>query len=272
MTYDATERSVQDAAPIELYTFTAYGEDYRFCTAATDQIVQLRRYQSAQITRTAPQQSGEIARNNIQVRTRQDFPITTFFDGFPPSDVILLKIERIHRGLDQPPAPFWNGRVLSCRYERDEAIFHCENIHTSLRRPGLRRLYGRGCPYVLYGPECRVDIELFKQSITVDAVNGRSIEAAAFDVAEDGRWAGGVVIYDAGNGRVVQRGIIAHQGDTILVTHPIPELEAGATIVAAPGCKHMLDDCHNFFDNRRRYGGLAPYLAGKNPFGPNALF
>lgn len=271
MTYDTNERSVQDAAPIELYTFQVYQTVYRFCTASTNQTVQLRTYTAAAIKRSAPESTGEIARNNITIRTRADFPVTDLFNGVPPSDVVLLVIQRLHR-TDTVPQPFWNGRVLSCKYEGDEAVFHCENIYTSLRRTGLRRKFGRGCPWVLYGPDCRAVEAEHAVSVTLTDVDGRSLSGAGFNVGSDGRFAGGYVKWESAPGIVHQRGIVGHDGDTVTITYPIPELSSGTTISASPGCKHNLADCDAFFDNVENYGGLAPYLAGKNPFGNNSVF
>lgn len=271
MSYDTIERSVQDAAPVELYTFQVYTTAYRYTSAAQDQTVDLRRYEAQQIQRSAPEASGEIARNNITLRTRHDFPITAFFDGVPPSSVVLLKIDRIHRG-DDTVRPFWNGRVLSCKFEGDEAVLHCENIYTSLRRPGLRRLYGRGCPYALYGTECRADPEQFRIAATLASVDGRTLESATFDAIADGRLAGGFVQFEGVTGEQQVRGITSHEGPFVNITHPFVELEAGADVVVLPGCGHNVDDCQNFFDNIDNYGGLAPYLAGKNPFGSNSVF
>lgn len=271
MTYDTNERSVQGAAPIELYTFTVYQTNYLYTTASTNQVVQLREYEAFPLRRSSPKASGEIARNNIEVRARHDFPIAAFFDGSPPSTVVLLAIARIHR-TDTVPQPFWNGRVLSCKFEGDFAVFHCENIYTSLRRPGLRRLYGRGCPYVLYGPECQADEELHEQSVVLASVDGNALESGTFDVGSDGRYAGGFVEIELVAGEPIRRGIVSHDGRFVYLTHPIAGLEAGMTVRVLPGCKHNIVDCHNFFDNVDNYGGLAPYLGGKNPFGNNGVF
>jgi hypothetical protein len=272
MPYDTLERSEQDAAPVELFTFTVYNQQYLFTSASDDQLVDLRSYEAQPMEMTEPEQTGEIPRNNITIKTPQNHPMTQFYDGRPPSTVVLLQVVRYHRG-DNESISYWNGRVLSCKYRGDEALFHCENIYTSLRRTGLRRLYGRGCPYDLYGPECHAAEVAFRQTIVLDAVTGIELEADALDTGSDiGRYGGGFIEWEPTPGELVRRGILSHNVRSIFLTHEIPDLVAGANVFVYPGCGHNLLDCNDFFNNIENYGGLAPYLAGKNPFGQNSVF
>lgn len=271
MSFDANEKSVQDAAPVELYTFRAYNTFHRFTSQATDIVVQSQSYQAAAIRRSSVSQTSELPRNAMTLRTAPDFPVTTYYEGVPPSTVILLTIARIHRG-DTAAQPIWNGRVLNCKWERDEAVFHCESVYTSLRRTGLRRLYGRGCPYVLYGSQCGADEAAHRIDVTVESVSGTTVQASALAGQPDGRWIGGFLSFEHVAGNVIRRGITDHSGDTIELTHRIPELSGGDAVRVHPGCAHDLADCNDFFANAENYGGLAPYLAGKNPFGGNSVF
>lgn len=270
MTYDAIERSTAEAQPIELYAFQVYTSEFLFTSAAEDQVVQLRRYRQHRLHRSEPQQSGEIARNFLTIRSAPDFPMTSFYNGTPPSTVVLVRILRMHRQ-ETVPTWFWGGRVLSCKFEDEAAVFHCENIHTTLRRPGLRRLYGRGCPYALYGPECRAIEAEHRVSAALVSVSGRTLESPAFGNVPDGRWAGGFITIDLGAGPE-SRTVLAHVGDLVVLTHAIPGLASGMTVEAVPGCAHDEADCEDVFDNLRNYGGLGVNMAGRNPFGPNGVF
>lgn len=271
MTYDARERSEEDAAPIELYEFRVYDSLYLFTTAATEQTVALRTYAPQPMQRSKPESTTEIPRQNITVRTRPDHPMTQFYEGNPPSTVVLLRIQRYHRG-DADPNPFWSGRVLNCDWQQNEAVFYCESIYTSLRRTGLRRLYGRNCPYEHYGRECKALEAAFRSEATLTAVDGIALSAAAFDAEDDGRFIGGFISWEPIAGEVIRRAIIGHTGDTVQVTHPVPGLEAGQVVLAHPGCARNIADCNDFYDNIENYGGLAPFMQKINPFGGGNVF
>ena len=272
MVYDTAERSEQDAAPLELYAFTVYNQVYRFTSASDDQEFALSTWEAQTMDRSSFKVTGELPKNDLTIDARQDHPITAFFSGQPPSTVVLLQIIRVHRG-DTDDISFWNGRVLGCRYRGRSAIFQCENIFTSLRRPGLRRLYSRGCPFDLYGAECQVNPLAHRVTATLDAVTGAELQSTALNTDPDiGRYAGGYIEWEQAPGQIVTRGIMAHAGNSIFVSHPVSGLAAGASIFAFPGCKHDIPDCNDTYNNLERYGGLTPYLAGKNPFGGNSVF
>lgn len=271
MVYDDRERSEEDAAPIELYQFTVYESDYLFTTASTRQTVELRDYEPQPMRRSSPEATTEIPKQNLTISAAADHPMTAFYTGNPPSTVVLLRILRLHRG-DATPQPFWAGRVLNCEWRGDEAHFYCESIYTSLRRTGLRRLYGRGCPYVLYGDQCKADEELFKSNVTLLTVDGNTLTGTAFGDESDGRYTGGLLSVEQVSGEVVRRAIIEHVGTSIKVTHAIAGLEAGDVVQAFPGCAHDLADCNDFFANTDNYGGLAPFMQKLNPFGGGNVF
>ncbi len=270
MTFETREVSMQDGAPIELYEFSVYGTAHRYTTASVDQDVLTHTYTSTPMSRTEIEETNEIPRNDLTITVPRDFPILDFFDSSPPSDVILLKVTRLHRG-DSTPVPWWSGRVLNGRREGNQGLLTCESIYTSLSRPGLRRQYSRLCPHVLYGAACKAVDSGFKVDTPLDSVDSITLTAAVLATFPDAKFAGGLLEWEQSPGVVQRRGIKSHVGNTILITHPMAGLAAFASVSIFFGCKHTLDDCRDTFSNTDNYGGF-PYIQAINPMGATTVF
>jgi uncharacterized phage protein (TIGR02218 family) len=272
MTFEAEEESKERGSPFELYEFMVYGRVLRFTTEPQDVENDGKLYTTAPIRRSEFEETGELSRNDITLTTARDFPVSEFFRVSPPSEVILLTIWEVHRHDAMSEAVVvWSGRVLNVTKRGLQATFECQNVFTSLLQPGLRRTYGRMCPHVLYGPSCKAPEEDFKFTADVTDVDGLQIQAGAFAGFDDGRLAGGFLEWEALPGQIEKRGIKAHEGSSIYLTHAIEGLGGGATVTAAPGCAHDPEDCTVFFSNYPNYGGF-PDVPTKNPFGTNSIF
>src|SRR5690606_23436243 len=124
-----------------------------------------------------------------------------------------------------------------------KATILCETSATSLRRTGLRRLYGRMCSFVLGGPACGVDLPAMAVPGTVTAVGAGTVAAAEWGALPAGYFDGGVLVYTTA-GVTERRFITAHQGATLYLDRPAPGLEVAAVAQAMPGCDHTLATCH----------------------------
>lgn len=270
MTFEIREESDEDGSPIELYTFTVYGVAYYYTNAADDQTVGPITYAAWPIEHSEIDESADLEKQNITLTVAQDFPIMLFYDSAPPSDVITLQIQSIHRG-DTEVVTFWNGRVTNGRRNGPQGQLFCENIYSSLKRSGLRRLYGRLCPHQLYGPACGLADTSFRILIPVDAVGGLEIDSAILATYPDDRFAGGMVQFEPEPGRILKRGIKSHVGQTLTITHPMEDLEALDEVYVYLGCKHTLTDCDETFSNSLNYGGW-PYIPRISPMGQSSVF
>jgi len=150
MTYDARELSMQSGEPIEMYHFIVGSTHHRFTSAKSAITYDGNTYQPALIKRGSIDFTTEKGRNNLKIQTVRDFAIAELFKVSPPSDVILLVVHRVHYG-DSDGAVIWSGRVLNCEWSGSTASINCEPVSSSLQRVGLRRMYQRQCPHVLYG-------------------------------------------------------------------------------------------------------------------------
>lgn len=271
MTYDARERSAEDGRPVELYTFTRGVVASRYTSADRTQLVAANTYTAAVIKRGRLEQSAELNRRALKLTVARDFPIAELFRVSPPSDAVAVVLQRFHVDDDQV-ATLWTGRVMNVSWGSDvgQATITCEPLDASMRRTGLRRLYGRGCPHVLGGPGCNVDLATFAVAGTVTAVGPFTVTAPEYATQPDGYFDGGVLAYAIG-GTTERRYIVAHAGSVLTLDRRALGLGVAAVAQAMPGCDHTLATCHDKFDNSANYGGQ-PFIPTKNPMGGDPVY
>jgi uncharacterized phage protein (TIGR02218 family) len=280
VTYDEAERSEQSGAPVELYLFTRNAFDLSTPCVPASSEQPLYRYTSAEaavqydgeawlpepLLRSSIEVTPEQARLPLEIRTRRDLPVCDLFRVAAPTDVVAVTVYRLHR--DESPADaivLWTGRVLNCAWNGATAVLNCEPVSTSLRRPGLRRLYQKQCPHVLYGPLCGVERAAVSVEATVTAIDGMTVTVAGLDELPYG---GGFVEWTTADGALERRFIKEASGsptDTLLLSRPPTGLEVDDAVTVYPGCDHTMSTCETVFNNLPNYGGF-PFIPTKNPF------
>lgn len=277
MTFAAQETSIQEGQPVELYVFTAGVRVFYYTAAPETLIYETKEYQALQIERGAIEDAGDISKVGMSVTAQRDIGVADLFRVAPPSEVVVLNIYRLQLSdgaLEKKL--FWTGRVLSCEWmEGSRCTFSCESLLSSMRRPGLRRLYQRQCPHVLYGAACGLVNTSHRTTIVLDdpfsEVTGTTVKDPAIDAQPDGFFAGGYLEFEAAPGVIERRGIRTHVADAITLTHPIQGLAVTATVQLFAGCDHTLETCNTKFSNADNYGGF-PFVPKINPFGGANVF
>ena len=257
MTYDAREVSMQSGEPIEMYHFAVNGTDYRYTSAKSAVSYGGHTYSPALIKRGSIDFTTEKGRNNLKLQTVRDFPVADLFRVMPPTDIILLTVHRVHYG-ETEGVVIWSGRVLNCEWSGSTASLNCEPVSSSLQRVGLRRMYQRQCPHVLYGGACGVEKADFSVSATLSGVSGLTLTSASFALG-DGYLAGGYLAF--GNEK---RFITNHVGSVITINFSLA-VAVGNIVTVYAGCDHSLPTCDGKFSNSENYGGM-PYIPIQNPF------
>lgn len=269
MTYAAIETSAQDGAPVELYRFTMGAAEWFYTSSEADVEYDGETWLSRPITRNSLAQSPERIRNNLQLQVPRTLEVAEIFRVSPPSDIVAVTLLRYHRG-DAESVVLWMGRLLSVAFKQATADLSCEPVSTSARRTGLRRLYQRQCPHVLYSSACGVMKIYHAWSTTVTGINGVNIDVASL---EDKPYAGGYIEFDNGEAGIERRFIrsAAVTGTGLVLSHALPTLEVGSSITVFPGCDHTTATCRDVFNNLPNYGGF-PYIPQKNPFDGNPVY
>jgi uncharacterized phage protein (TIGR02218 family) len=265
--YDAYESRRDSGAPVELYEFTLEGSTWRYTSADADQSWGGETFEAVPLGRSEIDESAEINRQNLQITVTVDHPVADLYRMAPPAGMVLLRIRRMHRGDSEAEAVIiWMGRVLNCEWSGREAILAAEPLYTSIRAPGLRRMYSRLCPHVLYGTACRANPDAFGSAATVTSVAGLAVQVSGAHSGTAGYWAGGLLAWVDGLGHTRRVAIESHSGSgQIRLIAPLPGLAAGAAVTLWPGCDHTLTSCREKFDNRENFGGFK-WIPGVNPF------
>lgn len=270
MTYDARETSWHDGQPVELYEFRRGVDHWRYTSADADISYSGFVWASVPIERSRIEQGSEMNRSDLKITLPRDNEVALLFRAQPPGDVVTVSVLRQHRG-DSDTKAIWLGRVINVTWRESVAELTCEPVFTSLRRPGLRRMYQLNCPHVLYGIDCNVPQLSYKTTDVVNAVNGAVISVAAAAGHPDGYYTGGFVHWLSATGVTDSRMIIAHTGQDLTLDATIQGLTAGENVDIYPGCNHTMSDCDGKFGNIENYGGF-PFIPGINPFDGSMIF
>ncbi len=274
MSFDDLEKSVESSRPVELYTFVHQSQVFRYTTDSADiTILGATYFHQPGLSRSVIEDTGSVNKSSLTITAPDDFAVAALFEVYPPSAVVQLILERTQRADPTDKKKFWLGRVLNVSWKTGASILTCESMFTRLKQPGLRRIYSKNCPHLLYGNECKADPEAFKSIVNVDAIldGGFKIQSSTFASKPDGYFKGGKVRWFDDDGINFFRGVVEHVGDVITMTHPMQTLTVGQALEAFAGCDRTKPTCVDKFSNLVHYGGY-PYIPAQNPFGQNSVY
>lgn len=270
MSYTTVETSAQSGRPVELYEFLNGATAYRYTSADGDVAYGGHTYTAVPIARGAVEATSETARLALEITCARTVGVLDLFALMPPAEIVAVTLRRLHAG-DGEAITLWMGRILNVTLNNESAGIHCESVYTSLKRVGLRRLYQKGCPHVVYGAGCALDRNTFKAVKTVSSVAGTVITLGSMGAFADGYFAGGYLEWESVTGYFERRAIRSQVGAVVTLSFPLPGLAASASVNLYPGCDHTLVTCNTKFSNRLNYGGM-PHWPSKNPFDGTIIY
>lgn len=274
MTYDAHEYSVQNGDPIFRILFVQGATEYRYTTAPYISGDSSGTWEPVALDTSQITQSNEMAKDSVKLTLPRDNAFARLFLGGVPEQITSVTIFRGHAGdVDDQFGVYWKGRVAGTSATGDAVTLECENIFTSMRRPGLRARYQKTCRHALYGRGCRLNDYDFATPGVVTAVNGFTVTIQVLTDSNgsvaDGYLTGGMI--ETADGFL--RYITKHAGTQLTLVRPFPALEEEvssssglANVTLYPGCDHTRTTCKDKFNNLDNFGGF-PWIPGKNPFG-----
>lgn len=266
MTFWAFELLGFGGKPVELYEFTDGVTTWRYTSQARAVTWGGHTWAGASIRRGDINNRHELAQDKLSV----EFPCTHEFAGqligYPSEDVIYLTVRRGH--LNDPDAEFvviWKGAVAMAKGAGERIAVECSTAAAALRRAGLKRRYGKNCPYALYGDACGVNKDDFAVAGTVSAVSGNSLTVAAASGYDDGWFDGGMV--EAGG---YFRMVTAHIGSGITLLWPFRSMAVSDAVTLYPGCARTDQVCDSKFDNLPNSGAFR-FIPDDNPVGGGSI-
>ena len=270
MTYTARELSATTGQPIELYTFARDYQRWRYTSADRDVSTLDGTFLARALSRTAIETSPERVRGNLTITVPRDIEVAELYRVSPPTLAVTCIVQQMHAG-DSEVATIWTGRIASVEFNGPSAEISLEPVNASMKRIGLRRIYQRQCPHVLYGAACAVNREAFRVDGVVDSVTGATVTVPEASLAAAGHYSGGYLEWEVETGIIERRFIADHSGSLLGVTSSPYGLSPGQAVKLYPGCDHTLATCGAKFGNAPNYGGF-PFFPQKNPFGGDPIF
>lgn len=279
MTILAQEEGGIRGRPRELYRFTRGSNTWRFTSNDSDVVAIDGTYITEDIKRSSIEYTGDLNRSNLVITVGGANDIAEMFKGAAPGEIVAVTVMRLHETMEDDGVPgastssitLWTGRVLGSRWGPVGAELQCEPASISLKRIGLRRLYQRQCPHVLYSEICGASRALFLTTATITLLSGKQITVGSVGGHPDGMFSGGYLSWASAGGYSEYRMILSHVGMVLTVAYPLPPSATGTQITLYGGCNHTTSDCNTKFNNLNNYGGF-PYIPEKNPFGGSPIF
>lgn len=270
MTFEAREASIELGEPIMLAQFALGMKSWYFDAADQDLTYDGNTYLSLpggmQLSRI--QDSGEFAKNNVKMTVDRLHPIAELWRVSPPTAVCAIILKEIHLAeVDDSVA--WLGHVSNVSWgESGTADILLSPGTTAMASNGLRRLWQKGCPHVLYGKQCGLDPETNAFDATITANDGLTLTAAEFD--NGSKLAGGFISWTDVDGVTDWRFIMSRTGTSVRTMTRAPLLEVGTVVRVYVGCDHTITRCAEL-NNTDNMGGI-PYFQGKNPFNGTMVY
>ncbi len=250
-------------ADIELYTFTRGADVWRITPHEFDVTLGGDTWLSTQVGRNGLAYGAEPAKSSLELTIQPDSPIP--LSAINPATSgeftqVTVRSAILSNGFAWLNNVVWMGRITSVEFGGDGATLRCESVMVSLKRVGLRRLYGRKCSLTLYQSPCNA-IQISATGV-VSEVDGRRIGIEGdIPLAVAGALAGGWLETASG-----VKHMIDSEVDVTRFTLLYPAaIAVGDTVTLVAGCDHTTTTCDTRFGNLDNFGGQ-PGIPQQNPF------
>jgi len=262
---DSAEKSTYGANPWEGYWFSCGPLNFYYTGNDTEQTVNGHLYTRETISHTEIEQNQEMRSGSIEVSLPLDNPVALLFRDYLPVRPVGLVLYRAMDGETGVIAHFTG--IVSSHKVRETMTLVCVSDQDALKKriPALR--YQIQCPRRLFSPLCGVNKAAFMTLAEVSSVSGKTVKSSTFASKVDDYFKGGMVEVPA-LGAVMA--VSAHAGDTLTLFHSVAGLEAGAMVVAYPGCGGTESECASKFGNLVNHLGFS-HIPSTNPFGERGI-
>lgn len=265
------------ATKTELYRFSeqATGLVWRYTSGNEvvmydDDGTGAKAYTPVSIARSEAEIKTELARANIEIELPLTNELSIRWLRDNGEKIVSVTIFQRERGGTFNVV--WKGRLVSLIPNMTQMVLKMESIFTSLRRPGLRARYQRGCRHALYGRGCTLNPEAFASVGNITSVTGETFTIAEAATHPNGYFVGGMLRAPDGNLSY----IVNHVGTLITIQRLsyslVSAIAAGLPVAIKlyPGCEHNRTACSSKFNNILNYGGF-DFIPVKNPMGGSSI-
>ncbi|OWJ91123.1 hypothetical protein B6S59_25465 [Pseudomonas sp. A46] len=273
MSFDSRERSLDAGVPIRLYQFSRGVLRWLYNTSDRDITWNNQVFRSVigGISDNGIRQTGVSAQDAFVVNAPADIEVAQLFRVSRPSAEISLKVFDLHYG-DAEAICRYVGSIASVKWPTlDSCTINCQDIESSMERPGLIDTYSLTCTTTLYSNKCKVDRNLHRVETTIQGLAGLTISAADFASYPDGWFNAGYIEWSIGSGEYDTRHVESHVGSDLTLLGGSVGLQIAQAIRAYPGCDFLAQTCHDKYGNLDNHRG-ANHMDGKSPFDGEQVF
>lgn len=272
MAYETFEMSRIEGQPATLYLFQ-WGTAQTTFYAYTDADVPIEHegitYVPTVIGRQGIEASGSLDRKALEIDIEPAASIVQMYADNPPSVKVGLTIFQGHvTDTETDYRVIWSGAVKNINREPPYAKIIGEPLDTLMSRPGLRRYYMYGCPYVLYDENtCRANKLTHMRTATPTLIGGNFVRFPSGwqgAIARE-KYIGGYIEWTDADGNLQRRTMIdfGATSDEVIVGNT-RRLASGQAVTLYAGCQRTTADCKSLHANIVNYGGQ-PYIPLENP-------
>ena len=251
MTHAAREVSRFGGQPVDCYRFAHGSEVWRLTTSDVPQTLPDGTYVPEALVAGPIRRSEEWDSGSMTITLDYLHPIARLFQASRPREPVLVTAYTFHRGESEFPIKF-QGEVAMATATARAAVLQCVPSTYRLKKRVPVLIYSSRCPLALYGDRCGVNRAAFRDRVTIGAVNGAEITAAALGARANGWYVNGYVQTLQGETRFV----IRHVGGLIELEYPLPVV-AGQQLDVFAGCDRSESTCRSKFSNIENHLGFA---------------
>jgi uncharacterized phage protein (TIGR02218 family) len=266
MSVDAYEQSAYDGKPGQLFRFDVGSTIYGYTNAPKPYTHLGVEYRPLVIRMDDIRQSLAEGSPTIGVTLDSASEVAQAFVPYMPHEPIKLRVFRYHRGDDEYATELIAEVTnASLNEDNDETALTVRMIASNMDRKVPWPSFQRTCNNVLYGPQCRVNPDLYRVETTLTGAAGVLVSSADFEVGDPTFFVAGWVRNLRTNER---RWVVRQDGPVLTLQTPFIDARGGDPIEALAGCDLLKTTCETKFNNLHRYWGFGD-VPTKNPFRDN---
>ena len=267
MTYDASEISVQDGQPVELYKWLLRegGQGWYYTSAGYEINYGGNVYAPLEgLYRDDLDDADDPLKTECVVRLPSASDMAQEYMYAIPDDVTDFTLYRAHGA---NVVSYWTGVLKTVNpLENGEEATFMHGLHSDiLGATFLLRRWTRVCDVPVFSGPCGLIKATWKATGSLDTVVNKTLTTSSISGYDDTHFTGGWI---RANGRRMK--IKRHTYETLLLVAPIPGLTAGMTFEAWPGCNKLRSTCKIKFNNLDNYPGC-DFIPDNEPFTQRVL-
>jgi hypothetical protein len=257
---------------VATYHVTSRGRDYESSAAKPDAtFLSPTNWTSTAILNGGVTQTTQAERAEVRVSLPTTGDIAQAILAYDGQADISVTIWQTFAGdPDEEYALKFTGRVVTIQPGLLAVSLVCEEGFTAMARSSVAQVMQRLCRHAHYfttddGGGCRLDVDDWKQAVSITAVSGRVVTVPAAALQPDGTFTAGILFWGGG-----EYFVQSHEGSALTLEAVPVGLAAAVPEDAdlAPGCNLTPTNCVAF-SNIANFGGF--WFMTETPFDGRAL-